>query len=58
MKKEEISQLFFCRNNDFLTVYIPKQRNGSQSTYSTYKCGMKTFRSYINNVKGLANRQE
>ena len=53
MKKEEISQLFFCRNNDFLTVYIPKQRNGSQSTYSTYKCGMKTFRSYINNVKGI-----
>lgn len=53
MKREDISQLFFCRNNDFLTVYIPKQRNGSQNTASTYKCGMKTFRSYINDVMGI-----
>ena len=53
MKKEDISQLFFCRNNDFLTVYIPKQRNGSQNTASTYKCGMKTFRTYVNGVMGI-----
>lgn len=53
MKKEDICQLFFCRNNDFLTVYIPKQRNGSQNTASTYKCGMKTFRSYVNDVMGI-----
>lgn len=53
MKKEDISQLFFCRNNDFLTVYIPKQCNGSRNTANTYKCGMKTFRSYINDVMGI-----
>ncbi len=53
MKKEEIGQLFFCRNNDFLTVYIPKQQNGAQNTASTYKCGMKTFRAYVNDTMGI-----
>lgn len=53
MKHEDIKQLFFCRNNDFLNTYIPKQQNGSKNTSSTYKCAMKTFRSYINDVAGI-----
>jgi len=57
MKHEEISRLFFCRNYDFLTIYIPKQQNGSRNTAITYKCGMKSFRSYINNVMGFHTNQ-
>lgn len=57
MKHEEISQLFFCRNNDFLNIYIPKQKDGSKNTANTYKCGMKTFRSYINDVAGIHTNQ-
>ena len=53
MKKEDISQLFFCKNHDFLYVYIPKQHNGSSHTQSTYKSGMKSFRKYINQVMGI-----
>ncbi len=53
MKRGEIDQLFFCRNNDFLNIYIPKQQNGSQNTSNTYKCGMQTFRSYVNNIAGI-----
>lgn len=53
MKSENIDQLFFYRNNDFLNIYIPKQQNGSKNTSNTYKVGMKTFRSYINNIAGI-----
>jgi len=53
MKKEDISQLFFYKNHDFLYVYIPKQHNGSSHTQSTYKSGMKSFRKYINQVMGI-----
>lgn len=53
MKNENIQTLFFCRSNDFLMVYIPRQQNGSKNTTSTYKCGLKAFRSYVNAVKGI-----
>ena len=53
MKQEKIESLFFCKNHDFLYVYIPKQRNGSENTKLTYKCGMKTFRTYVNSVAGI-----
>lgn len=53
MKKENINELFFCRNHDFLHVYIPKQQNGSEHTKKTYKSGMKSFRSYVNDVAGV-----
>lgn len=53
MKHKNIAHLFFCKNNDFLNIYIPKQQNGSENTSKTYKCGMKTFRSYINSVANI-----
>ena len=53
MKNENIKTLFFCKTGDFLTVFIPKNQNGSQNTASTYKCGLKAFRSYVNDVKGI-----
>lgn len=53
MKHEKIETLFFCKSKDFLEVYIPKQRNGSDNTKATYKCGMKKFRTYVNNVAGI-----
>lgn len=53
MKHENINELFFCRNHDFLYVYIPRQQNGSEHTKKTYKSGMKSFRSYINGVAGI-----
>lgn len=57
MKSINIEELFFCRNNDFLNIYIPKQQNGTDYTKKTYKCGMKTFRSYVNNVAGIPTKK-
>ena len=37
MKNVNIEELFFCRNNDFLNIYIPKQQNGTDYTKKTYK---------------------
>ena len=53
MKIENIGILFFCKTSDFLTVFIPKNQIGSKNTSSTYKCGLKTFRTYVNDVKGI-----
>ncbi len=53
MKHYNIDELFFCRNHDFIHVYIPKQQNGTESTKKTYKCGMKTFKTYVNTVAGI-----
>ncbi len=53
MKNENIKTLFFSKTGDFLTVFIPKNQNGSKNTVSTYKCGLKAFRSYVNIVRGV-----
>lgn len=50
MKNEKIEDLFFCWCYDYFNIYIPKQQNGTENTLSTYKFGLKSFRTYINNV--------
>lgn len=55
MKEKE--GLFFCRTYDFLHVYIPKERAGSKNTFTTYKQGLKTFRTYVNGVKGIPSNK-
>ena len=57
MKHEQIENLFFSRNHDFLYIYIPKQQNGSENTRATYKSGMKAFRTYVNSVAGIATNK-
>jgi site-specific recombinase XerD len=57
MKKEDIESLFFCKIYDFLYVYIPKQKNGTENTLITYRQGLKTFRSYVNAVVGIASNR-
>lgn len=52
-----IEGLFFCRTYDFLHVYIPKVKAGSRNTFATYKQGIKTFRTYVNSVKGIPSRE-
>lgn len=57
MKNNEM--LFFSRIYDFLHVYIPKEKGGSSHTLLTYKQGLKTFRQYVNDTKGIpTNRFE
>lgn len=59
MKKKDTGVLFFCRIHDFLYVYIPEQKNGTGNTFTTCKQGLKTFRSYVNDVAGIpSNRFE
>jgi len=53
MKNQNIKMLFFCKVSDFLTIFIPQNQNGSKNTVSTYKCGLKSFRSYVNDIKGI-----
>lgn len=48
-----IEGLFFCRTHDFLHDYIPKVKAGSRNTFATYKQGIKSFRTYVNSVKGI-----
>lgn len=55
MKGKE--ELFFCRTYDFLHVYIPKEKVGSKNTFTTYKQGMKTFRTYVNSIKGIPSNK-
>ena len=50
MKNEKIEDLFFCWCYDYFNIYIPKQQNGTENTLSTYKFGLKSFRTYVNNV--------
>lgn len=51
--------LFFSRTYDFLHVCLPKEKNGSGRTVTTYKQGLKTFRRYVNEVAGIpSNRFE
>lgn len=50
MKQSDIQLLFFCRCHDYLHIYIPKQQNGTENTFSTYRSGLKSFRTYINTV--------
>lgn len=57
MKHEQIENLFFSRNHDFLYIYIPKQQNGSENTRATYKSGMKAFRTYVNSVAGISTNK-
>lgn len=53
MKCEKIEHLFFCRSYDYLHIYIPKQQNGTGNTLSTYKFGLKSFRTYVNTIVGI-----
>ena len=53
MKSEKIEYLFFCRSYDYLHIYIPKQQNGTENTLSTYKFGLKSFRTYVNTIVGI-----
>jgi len=53
MKHKKIERLFFFQSHDYLYVYIPKQQNGTENTLSTYKFGLKAFRTYVNNVAGI-----
>ena len=46
MKKEEFSQLFFSRTNDYLNVYLPKHKDGSDCTKRTYRIALKEFKDY------------
>lgn len=57
MKKQDIETLFFCRIHDFLYIYIPEQKNGARNTFTTYKQGLKTFRSYVNGVAGISSKR-
>lgn len=54
MKKEEFNQLFFSKTHDFLNVYLPKHKDGSDYTKRTYRIALKDFKDYTNNVKGIA----
>lgn len=53
MKKEEFNQLFFSRTNDFLNVYLPKHKDGSDYTRRTYRTALKDFKDYTNKVRGI-----
>ena len=53
MKKEEFSRLFFSRTNDYLNVYLPKHKDGSDYTKRTYRIALKEFKDYTNKVKGI-----
>ena len=57
MKKEEFSGLFFSRTHDYLNVYLPKHKDGSDYTKRTYRIAMKEFKDYTNNVKGIPTRK-
>lgn len=57
MKLKNAECLFFCKIHDFLYVYIPEQKNGTGNTLSTYRQGLKTFRSYVNNTAGIPTNQ-
>ena len=51
--------LFFCMVHDFLYVYIPDQKSGSENTRTTYKQGLKSFRKYVNDIAKIpSNRFE
>lgn len=50
MSSIPVEKLVFSRTMDFLENYITKQRNGSNNTKITYREGLKSFRSYVNNV--------
>ncbi len=54
MKKEEFSRLFFSKTHDYLNVYLPKHKDGSDYTKRTYRIALKEFKDYTNNVKGIA----
>ena len=53
----EKDTLFFGRTYDFLHVYLPQEKSGSKHTIVTYKQGLKTFRSYVNDVAGIASNR-
>ncbi len=55
MKSNEM--LFFSRTYDFLYVYIPKEKAGSSHTLLTYKQGLKTFRQYVNDTRGIPTKR-
>lgn len=57
MKKEDIELLFFCKIHDFLHVYIPEQKNGTENTRITYRQGLKTLRAYVNDVAGIPSNR-
>lgn len=57
MKKEKIESLFFCWCYDYLNIYIPKQQNGTENTLSTYKFGLKAFRTYVNAITKIPTNQ-
>lgn len=53
MNSKQIERLFFCRSYEYLHIYIQSQRNGTANTFSTYRSGMKSFRTYVNTVAGI-----
>lgn len=57
MKVKNTECLFFCKVHDFLHVYIPEHKNGTKNTFITYRQGLKTFRSYVNNIAGISTNQ-
>lgn len=50
MKQKIIDHLFFCRTHDYLHIYIPQQQNGTANTLATYKAGLRSFRTYVNDI--------
>lgn len=49
--------LFFSKTYNFLNDYIPKQQNGTECTLSTYKQGLKSFRTYVTVDKDISINQ-
>ena len=57
MKNQEINLLFFARTYDFLNVYLPKHKNGSDHTRTAYKTALRDFKNYTNQVKEIPTRK-
>ena len=49
--------LFFSKTYDFLHVYIPKEKAGSNHTLTAYKQGLKTFRQYVNETAHISTNR-
>ncbi len=53
MKNQEIKLLFFSKTYDFLNVYLPKHKDGSDHTRTAYKTALRDFKNYTNQTKGI-----
>lgn len=57
MKQKIIDHLFFCRTHDYLHIYIPQQQNGTANTLATYKAGLRSFRTYVNDIAKISTNK-